>query len=92
MLPVMSPTVVLIWVIEPTKDGDYELVVQSRQAFTELSWETSTNKGQANKQSGTKELTLTIPMTKKDEKVQVTLKDDTKTFGPYTVTVTFKGK
>jgi len=78
------------WVIEPTKDGDYEVVVQSRQVFTELSWETSTNKGQANKQGGTKELTLTIPMTKKDEKVQVTLKDDTKTFGPYTVEVRLK--
>ncbi len=75
------------WVIEPTKDGEYEVVVQSKQAFTELTWETTTNKGQANKQGGTKEFTLTVPMTKKDEKVQVTLKDDTKTFGPHTVTV-----
>lgn len=87
-----TPTSIGHWVIEPTKDGDYELVVRSKTAFTGLTWETTTGKGQANKPSGTKELTLSMPMTKKDEKVQVTLKADDKTFGPHTVEVSFKGK
>lgn len=75
------------WVIEPTADGDYEVVVRSRQTFTELNWETTTNKGQAKKEGGTQEFTLTVPMTKKDEKVEITLRDAGKTFGPHTVEV-----
>jgi arylsulfatase A-like enzyme len=82
-----TPTSVGHWAIEPTADGDYEVVVRSNTAFTELVWETTTNKGQAKKDGGTKELTLTVPMTRKDEQIQVTLTGDGKTFGPHTVEV-----
>lgn len=82
-----TPTSVGHWVIGPTENGDYEVTVRSNTPFTELRWETTTSKGQADKLDAKKEHTLTVPMTKQDEKVQITLKDAGKTFGPHTVSV-----
>jgi arylsulfatase A-like enzyme len=78
------------WVIEPTKDGEYEVTVRSNTAFTELAWETSAAKGKAERLDAKKEHTLTIPLTTKDEKVQITLTAGGKTFGPHTVEVRAK--
>lgn len=80
------------WVIEPTADGEYELAVRSKVAFDRLAWETTTGKGGLDKLDARKEHTLAVPMTAKDERVQVTLFAGEKAFGPHTVTVRAKGK
>lgn len=82
-----TPTSIGHWAVAPAADGDYELVVRGRQAFDQVKWETTTGKGQANQQGGGTEFTLSIPLTTKDETVQLTLSGDGKTFGPHTVTV-----
>ena len=78
------------WVVEPTKDGEYEVVVRSKTPFGVVKWETGSRHGAAELVEDRKEYTLTVPMTTKDERIQVTLTAGGKTFGPHTVEVRAK--
>ncbi len=75
------------WVIAPATDGRYELVVRSGTPFGVAKWETTGGRGASELVVDLKECTLTVPLTTKDEKVQITLIDGDKTFGPDTVEI-----